>query len=104
MPIPLKEQGLALNKQEFRHSLRMRYNLPLNDLPRICAHGDCFTINHAPTRKKGGFVAQMHDREKDQERYSVVIVWLRARQSLEILRAVHMSVRCYPFIENNLEL
>ena len=27
--LPLQEQGLALNKQEFRDSLRMRYNLPL---------------------------------------------------------------------------
>ena len=31
--------------------------------------------------------------EKDQERYVVVIAWLRSRISFEILRAVHVSVR-----------
>ena len=56
--IPLKDQGLALNKQESRDSLRMRYNLPLHDLPSFCACGDRFNINHALTCKKGGFVAQ----------------------------------------------
>ena len=30
--------------------------------------------------------------EKDQERYAVVIAWLRTRISFEILRAVHVSV------------
>ena len=59
--IPLKDQGLTLNKQEFRDSLRMRYNLPLHDLPSFCACGDRFNINHALTRKKAGFVAQRHD-------------------------------------------
>ena len=33
--MPLKDQDLALNKQEFRGSLRLRYNLPLQDLPAI---------------------------------------------------------------------
>ena len=32
--IPLEEQGLVLNKQEFKDSLRLRYNLPLSGLPR----------------------------------------------------------------------
>ena len=59
--IPLKDQGLALNKQEFRDSLRMRYNLPLHDLPSFCPCGDRFNINHALTCKKGGFLAQRHD-------------------------------------------
>ena len=31
--------------------------------------------------------------EKDQERYAVVIAWLRTRLSFEILRSVHVSVR-----------
>ena len=58
--IPLKDQGLALNKQEFRDSLQMRYNLPLHDLLSFSACGDHFNINHALTCKKG-FVAQRHD-------------------------------------------
>ncbi|CAH3044098.1 unnamed protein product, partial [Pocillopora meandrina] len=44
--MPLADQGLALNKQEFRDSLRLRYNLPVVDLPSLCV---------------GGFVAQRHD-------------------------------------------
>ena len=59
--IPLEEQGLVLNKQEFRDSLRIRYNLPLSDLPSHCACGEIFSINHALSCKKGGFVAQRHD-------------------------------------------
>ena len=39
----------------------MRYNLPLNDLPCLCACGDRFNINHALSCKKGGFMAQRHD-------------------------------------------
>ena len=31
--------------------------------------------------------------EKDNERYEVVITWLRTRISSEILRSIHMSVR-----------
>ena len=31
--------------------------------------------------------------EKDQERYAVVIAWLKTRISFEILRSVHVSVR-----------
>ena len=30
--VPLFDQGLVLNKQEFRDSLRLRYNMPLSDL------------------------------------------------------------------------
>ena len=34
--IPLKDKGFDLNKEEFRDSLRLRYNLPLKDLPNQC--------------------------------------------------------------------
>lgn len=59
--VPLVDQGLALNKQEFRDSLRLRYNLPLSELPSQCACGEKFTAGHALSCKKGGFVAQRHD-------------------------------------------
>ena len=52
--IPLKDQGLTLNKQEFRDSLRLRYNLPLQDLPSTCACGESFNVSHALSCKKGG--------------------------------------------------
>ena len=63
--IPMEEHGLPLNKQEFRDSLCLRYNLPLPNLPSYCACGEVFTVNHALTCKKGGFIAQRHDTIRD---------------------------------------
>ena len=59
--VPLVDQGLVLNKQEFRDSLRLRYNVPLSDLPSKCVCGEKYTVSHALSCKKGGFVAQRHD-------------------------------------------
>ena len=58
--VPLVDQGLVLNKQEFRGSLRPRFNMPLSDLPSQCFCGEKFTVGHALSCKKGGFVAQRH--------------------------------------------
>ena len=57
----LVDQGLVLNRQEFRDSLRLRYNMPLSDLPskRVC--GERYTVCHALSCKKVGFVVQRHD-------------------------------------------
>ena len=63
--IPIEEHGLALNKQEFRDSLCLRYNLPLPNLPSYCGCGEMFTVNQALSCKKGGFVAQRHDTIRD---------------------------------------
>ena len=63
--IPIKEHGLALNKQEFRDSLCLRYNLPLPNLASYCACGEMFSVNHALSCKKGGFVSQRHDTIQD---------------------------------------
>ena len=52
--MPLADQGLALNEQEFRDSLCLRYDLPLADLPSHCICGDNFTVGHALSSKKGG--------------------------------------------------
>ena len=59
--MPLADRGLALSKQEFRDSLRLCYDFPLADLPTHCIYGDKFTVVHALSCKKGGFVAQRHD-------------------------------------------
>ena len=59
--VPLDSQGLVLNKQEFRDSQRLRYNMPLSDLPSKCVCGEKYTVCHALSCKKGGFVAQTHD-------------------------------------------
>ena len=59
--VPLDGQGLVLNKQEFRDSQRLRYNMPLSDLPSKCVCGEKYTVCHALSCKKGGFVVQRHD-------------------------------------------
>ena len=59
--MPLADQDRAMNEQEFRHSLRLRYNLPLVDLPSLCVSGEKFTEGHALSCKKRDFVAQRHD-------------------------------------------
>ena len=59
--MPLVDQGLVLNKQEFRDSLLLRYNVPLSDLPSKCVCGEKYTACHALSCIKGGFVAQRHD-------------------------------------------
>ena len=63
--IPTEEHGLPLSKQEFRDSLCLRYNLPLPNLSSYYAFGEVFTVNHAFTCKKGGFIAQRHDTIQD---------------------------------------
>ena len=52
--VPLVDQGLVLNKQEFRDSLRLRYNMPLSDLPSKCVCGEKYTVYHALSCKKEG--------------------------------------------------
>ena len=54
-----------MNKQEFRDSLCLRYNLSLPNLPSYCACGKMCTVNHALSFKKGGFVAQRNNTIRD---------------------------------------
>ena len=57
----LVDHGFMLNKQEFKGSLRLKYNVPLSGLPSKCVCGGKYAVCHALSRKKGGFVAQRHD-------------------------------------------
>ena len=63
--IPIEEHGLPLNNQEFGDFLCLRYNLPLPNLPSYCACGKMFSVDHALSYKKGGFIAQRHDTIRD---------------------------------------
>ena len=64
-PILIAEEDLDLNKEEFCDALRLRYNIPLSNLPSFCACGDRFDANYALCCKKGGFISRRHDNLRD---------------------------------------
>ena len=63
--LPIEELDFQLNKEEFRDALRLRYNRKLEDLPSMCPCGSSFTVNHALSCKKGGYIHERHDNVKD---------------------------------------
>ena len=63
--MPIKEQNLDLNKEEFRDAISLRYNIPLKNLPTYCACGEKFNESHAMSCKKGGFGSSRHDNIRD---------------------------------------
>ena len=63
--LPIKEFGFRLNKQQFVDALSMRYNLPLQNVPRVCVCGDEYSISHCLTCKNGGFVHLRHNAVRD---------------------------------------
>ena len=96
--MPLADKGLALNKQEFRDSLRLRYDLPLVDLPSHCICGDKFTVSHALSGKKGGFVAQRHDGVRNLLTTFIdkaVGFWARGVTAFFDVRVTHVNSKCY---------
>ena len=62
--LPIKEQMFDLTKGEFRDALRLRYDLPLDQLPRVCHCGEKFSPTHAMSCQKGGFIIMRHDNIK----------------------------------------
>ena len=65
--LPLKKFGYQLNKQEFRDSLCLRYNLPISHVPSHCACGANNDICHTLTCMKGGYVVMRHNKLRDVE-------------------------------------
>ena len=59
--IPLKDEGYILNKQLFWDLLRIRYGWAISRLPEKCSCGVSFDLNHALSRKKGGFITIQHN-------------------------------------------
>ena len=52
--VPLVDQGLVLNKQEFRDFLRLRYIIPVSDFQSKYVCGEKYTVCNALSCKKGG--------------------------------------------------
>ena len=44
--LPITEHGFALHKGAFRDALCLRYNWQPTQLPKSCACGHAFTVNH----------------------------------------------------------
>ena len=80
--LPLREFGFRLNKQQFEDALCLRYNLPLKDVPRRCACGADYSIDHCLSCKNGGYVSIRHNAVRDT--------------TSEILKEVCKDVRVEP--------
>ena len=63
--LPIKEHGFYLEKQAFWDSLYLRYSLPLRNLPAHCVCGKAFTLDHALSCAKGGFISLRHNELRD---------------------------------------
>ena len=63
--LPIEDQGFHLDKRSFWDAIRVRYNLPLSRLPERCACGNSFTIQHALSCHKGGFIQRRHNEVRD---------------------------------------
>ena len=63
--LPLEESDFILSKEVFKDGVRLRYDLPLHDLLSSCFCGDKFTVEHALSCNKGGFINQRHDNIRD---------------------------------------
>ena len=51
--LPLEESDFILSKEVFKDGVRLRFDLPLPDLPSSCVCGDKFTVEHALSCNKG---------------------------------------------------
>ena len=65
--VPMKEMGFNLNKREFRDAIKLRYDWPIDDIPRTCVCSEAFSVDHAMICKRGGFVIQRHNELRDIE-------------------------------------
>ena len=45
--LPLQDLGFNLNKREFRGAVKLRYDLPVEEIPSTCACGKAFTVDHS---------------------------------------------------------
>ena len=63
--LPLQQENYVLNKREFFDAIAIRYRWHLKKLPRNCTCGKPFSLDHAVSCIKGGFVHRRHDEIRD---------------------------------------
>ena len=93
--LPIKEKGYFLNKREFWDAIRLRYGWPLKRLPSKCACQETFSVAHALTCKKGGFIISRHNEIRDitAELLDEVCNDVKIEPPLEQLTGETMSLR-----------
>ena len=62
---PILEFGFALHKRHFIDAVCLRYGWELKDVPLKCACGSVFSVDHALSCLKGGFVNGRHNEIRD---------------------------------------
>ena len=63
--LPLKRENYAMSKRQFQDAICLRYRWQLRYLPTACGCGKPFSIDHAMSCIKGGFIHQRHDVIRD---------------------------------------
>lgn len=63
--LPLESEKFVLNKREFFDAINLRYRWPLKYLPSICPCSKVYSVDHAMSCPKGGFLYMRHDEMKD---------------------------------------
>ena len=63
--LPLKSLGYALNKEEFRDAIALRYGWTITGIPKFCACGKESDIDHLLTCPKGGYSIMRHNALRD---------------------------------------
>ena len=58
--LPLVDEGYVLSKREFFDAIYLRYRWQLKRLPSHCVCGKLFTVDHALSCLKGGFIHRRH--------------------------------------------
>ena len=64
---PTQSLGFALNKQQFRDSVCLRYGWRVPHTPSYCKCGGENTVDHALSCKHGGYVIMRHNKIRDLE-------------------------------------
>ena len=65
--LPLQAMGFALNKQEFRDGICLRYGWRIPNTPSYCACGVKNSVDHTLNCKLGGYVTMRHNKVRDLE-------------------------------------
>ena len=65
--LPIKSLGYALNKQECRDAIALKYGWTMKDIPNFCACGKENSVDHTLICKKDGCVSLHHNSLRDTE-------------------------------------